>query len=358
MSHGGRVANVNRDSRRPRLAWNPPDEWFSGDAIPFDALGLRLFFGDTEATRLPRFDFDPADRVLWAGPNQGGAVRLTVTLPSNGRSPALSISKAIRVNRRDRGTITWNLRPVWGMDETVTLAALNPRTQYAAFGPPAFALTAPPAGRFAAVGDAVAVSVQAAQDDYYLAKSINGTVKVVADIRQHASDTAEDDMRTGRSWTPDLSEQYRNDLADYEDDVNGVKTDTTRLMTKLLGIRDRGGQRTRRDFLAAMRGEVEDAPGNFHEDGDQIIWNVSNYIQVRYKKHDPIRGRCFVIEGKTVDEISVSQDTVAFKVMDDGNPAPKGPGQIVYPDWVRRAPGAVRDAYLRRANDLTHIKVE
>jgi hypothetical protein len=347
MSYSRKLGGVMARSRE-RLRnwnWNPPVEHLGGVQIPFPALNVWIQSG-------PRgVDFEPDDRILRPGADDADLPR-KIIVPDHEAFKGGQQVKRIRILRRDRGNMTWRLRDTWGVGEEVTADGLKVRTQNAAFGPPAYRTTAPAGGSFTAAGDNQAITIEAIKDGYYEAKTITGTVKVVADIATHAASTAKDDMKAGRAWKP-VAKVYQDELDNYNRENSPTKAKATAMMAKLAGLKN-DPSATADDLVKYLDSQISD--GRFtRETADQILWNISDRLQVRYKKNDDRRGPSFCIEGKTVNGFSWSQDTVAFKVMPGGDAAPKGPGDTWVPDWVQLAPDDVRDAYIDASCNETHI---
>jgi hypothetical protein len=339
--------SLDGKTRYREFGWDPPRDVWSGWQL--SSRELKVW---DRANNISDFVYDPTNRVLWAGDVEGATQPLKLTAPTSQDRNSNPLNGGTRtanigVHRRDRGEFKWNLASTWGVGDRVTTRLLRLWVGDISRSDPEYEVTAPPGGNFTAAGDAVAVSARVKRDRYYKEKTIAGTVKVVADIRALAEDTAIDDMRSGDCWDRPRGGAGGRAVDDFEGDTNGDKTLAQEILDELPHL-------NHRELLSFLNSKTE--PDDRDQRTGQYMWNLSNGLQVRYKPSgDGRRGTSICIEGKTVSGFAWDPRDVAFKVMRNGNPGPKGQGDTMPPAWVRNGTDRTFDAYMDTACDQTHI---
>lgn len=338
------TVTINVRKAPQTITWNKPA------SIPY---GTRLSDAQLNATRKPddggKLSYEPG---LGTVPDAGRAVALKVTAAATDRyeeatkQVAITIEKLVTVIEwSDPASVTKNTK--------LSGAQLNATCKV---GDASKLVYDPPANTTVTTVGTNWLSVSHPDTVNYIASR-----KYVALMVYQSAKAREgfDSMLSGQlgSGTPvwktsTITPDQQTVIDNWDKDVGKMKTQGKELMSSMRSM-------TGPELKAHMDTVVSNvATDHTLQSGTypNHIWKLPNGLQVRYKPNgDQFNPGVpmFAIEGRTSTGFSGSQGDIAFKLMPNGEPAPKGPG-------ATNSPGSMSSSqaqdFRRGTCEATHLK--
>ena len=339
-----------------QITWALKPTWNVGEEITKEALGLGVTAGDNNATLT-----SPAVAKLAMG---GITVTVTAEAPAAGGFARAMRREFVTIDKLPT-TITWKAPLAVALDTQLTATQLNaipdPLGLALAYAPKATD-RATPAGK-------LVLTVRFAGNDAQLAKDASVSLTVVA-TRDLATTLGSEMMLQGRAFdVSKLDRKAQAALLLYTADPPGAgKVQATKIMKEVDGLTGPELMKYMDDLIDSKTNPankwVNDKTPSGIKDKvfPNVIWKLPNGLKVRYKPKGDGGSRgdtpMFCIEGiKDGTDFKDDQTSVAFKVMPNGDPGPKGPGDMV--QTYDRNAGLVSALAATQYNDaacgLTHL---